>query len=346
LILYHISIGFRPWGTLIFFIRHETALDVLDYFMSILGIWRIPLLFFVSGMGVCFAMRKRNWLELLKERAQRILLPFVFGSLAIVPLHVWLWQDYYHQDQVYFPNPGHLWFLGNILIYVLMLTPLFVYLKKYPQKAVGRAIKSFMSHPLGWAALIGMFVLEAVLLNPELFTLYAFSAHGFCLGLLAFLSGYLMVYAGLPFWERLASWKWILFAAASSLFLLRLFYFELVGPNPLLAVESNLWVLTVLGLGYHYLNRSHPALPYLSEAAYPVYILHMLFLYLASYFLFPTDIPAWGAFILVLVITVGGCYAAFELIRRVKWLRPLFGLKTKPNNANTSINVSLNKPQT
>ncbi|MEL6592777.1 MAG: acyltransferase family protein, partial [Bacteroidota bacterium] len=98
LILYHISIGFRPWGTLIFFIRHETALDVLDYFMSILGIWRIPLLFFVSGMGVCFAMRKRNWLELLKERAQRILLPFVFGSLAIVPLHVWLWQDYYHQD--------------------------------------------------------------------------------------------------------------------------------------------------------------------------------------------------------------------------------------------------------
>ncbi|MEL7339531.1 MAG: acyltransferase family protein, partial [Bacteroidota bacterium] len=80
LIFYHVSIGFRPWGTLIGFIRHETALDVLEYLMALLGVWRIPLLFFVSGMGVCFAMRKRDWVQLLKERAQRILLPFVFGS--------------------------------------------------------------------------------------------------------------------------------------------------------------------------------------------------------------------------------------------------------------------------
>ncbi|MEL7534581.1 MAG: acyltransferase family protein [Bacteroidota bacterium] len=345
LLFYHIAIGFRPWGTLIGFIRHETPLDALEIFMSILGVWRIPLLFFVSGMGVCFAMRKRSWLALLKERAQRILLPFVFGSLTIVPMHIWLWRDYYHQDQVYVPNPAHLWFLGNILIYVVLFTPLFLYLRRQQDKAVGRFIKKVMSHPAGFILLILPFVLEAVWVNPEMFTLYATTVHGFLLGLIAFLLGYLMVYAGSSFWELLGRWKWALLLAAVSLFGLRLGYYELAAPNALLAVESNLWVLAILGLGYRYLNRPHPALSYLSQAAYPVYILHMLFLYLASYFLFPSGISAWWAFALVLVLTLVGCYATYELIRRIKWLRPLFGLKITNRQETKSFNSTLKQTQ-
>jgi glucan biosynthesis protein C len=327
LLFYHVAIGFRPWGTLIGFIQHGTSLDALEIPMSLLSVWRIPLLFFVSGMGVCFAMRKRSWQELWKERAQRILLPFVFGTLAIVPLHIWLWRDYYHQDALYQAHPAHLWFLGNILIYVLLLTPLFGYLKRQQDKALGRAIRQVMGHPLGLILLILPFVLEAVLVNPDAFVLYAQTAHGFWLGLLAFLGGYLMVYAGRSFWELTERWKWALLGAAAAFFLLRWFYFDLMAPNALLAIESNLWVFAVLGLGYRYLNRPHPALRYLSQAAYPVYILHMFFLYLASFVLFTTQISAWWAFALVMILTFVGCYATFEIIRRINWLRPLFGLK-------------------
>ncbi|MEM6345764.1 MAG: acyltransferase family protein [Bacteroidota bacterium] len=327
LLFYHVAIGFRPWGSLIMFIQHATPLAALEPPMSLLGVWRIPLLFFVSGMGVCFAMRKRSWVQLWQERAQRILLPFVFGSLVIVPLHVWLWRDYYHQDQGFMLNPAHLWFLGNILIYVMVLTPLFLYLKKQQNKNLGRAIAKVMGHPLGIVLLILAFVLEAVFVQPEMFTLYAQTPHGFWLGLLAFTAGYLMVYAGDSFWNRVEKWKWGLLIMATGLFLLRGIYFEWVSPNALLAIESNLWVFAVLGLGYRYLNRPHPALHYLSQAAYPVYILHMFFLYLASYLLFPTQLPVWVAFALVLVLTFVGCYTTFELIRRVKWLRPFFGLK-------------------
>lgn len=327
LLFYHEAIAFQPYGALFRFIQHDSSLNALEIPMSLLSIWRIPLLFFVSGMGVCFAMRKRSWVELWKERATRILIPFVFGSLAIVPLHILLWRDYYHQDQVYAPDTGHLWFLGNILIYVMVLTPLFLYLKRQQHKAVGRAIRKVMGHPLGLVLLILPFVLEAVLLKPGMFMLYAQTAHGFWLGLLAFLIGYLMVYAGNSFWELAKRWNWALLVAAASLFLLRLFAYNLEAPNALLAIESNLWVLAVLGLGYRYLNRPHPALRYLSRAAYPVYILHMVFLYLASYLLFPIQIPAWGAFVLVVALTFVGCYSTYEVIRRVKWLRPLFGLK-------------------
>ena len=345
LLIYHVAIGFRPWGTLIGFIANETPLDALEYVMSLLGVWRIPLLFFVSGMGVCFAMRKRTWLELLKERAQRILLPFVFGSLAITPLHIWLWRDYYHQDQLYAVDPAHLWFLGNLLIYVLLLTPLFVYLKRNKEGKVGQIITRIMSHPLGIALLLIPFMLESFLVIPEMFTLYAMTVHGFVLGLIAFLAGYLMVYVGTPFWELLKAWTWPILLAAVSLFLVRVFYFELVSPNALMAIESNLWVLAVLGLGYRYLNHSHPRLAYLSQATYPVYILHMFFLYLASYFLFPMDISPWFSFSLVLAFTLIGCYASFELIRRIKWLRPLFGLKTTFSRKATVSNAEFKEQQ-
>jgi len=66
--------------------------------MSMLNVWRIPLLFFISGMGVAFAIRKRDWKLLIIERSKRILVPFLFGIVFIVPLHHLLWQKYYSQD--------------------------------------------------------------------------------------------------------------------------------------------------------------------------------------------------------------------------------------------------------
>ena len=97
--------------------------------MSLLNVWRIPLLFFVSGMGVCFAIRKRRWKQLIMERTRRILIPLLFGMLFIVPLHFLVWQKYYNQELHYRIHPGHLWFLANIFVYVLLLSPLFLYLK-------------------------------------------------------------------------------------------------------------------------------------------------------------------------------------------------------------------------
>src|SRR5687767_7815238 len=81
LLLYHVAIGFQPWGIMIGFITSDKAWGSLWIPMTMLNVWRIPLLFFVSGMGVCFAFHNRNWKQLLRERAGRILLPFLFGML-------------------------------------------------------------------------------------------------------------------------------------------------------------------------------------------------------------------------------------------------------------------------
>jgi peptidoglycan/LPS O-acetylase OafA/YrhL len=130
LLIYHIAIVFQPWAMFIGFIRSDEISTAIWQPMTMLNVWRIPILFYVSGMGVYFALRKRNNIELLKERAKRILLPFLFGFVAITPLHIFVFQDYYNMSLSYYPHMGHLWFLGNIFIYVIIGLPIFYGIKK------------------------------------------------------------------------------------------------------------------------------------------------------------------------------------------------------------------------
>jgi peptidoglycan/LPS O-acetylase OafA/YrhL len=328
LVIYHVTIGFQPWGVFIGFIQNNETLTWIWTPMAMLNIWRIPLLFFVSGMGVYFAIQRRDWKALLIERSRRILLPLIFGMAAIVPLHLFLWQNYYNQDLVYNYNPAHLWFLGNIFVYVLLFFPLFYYLKNHQEGKIHRFMKKILAHPIGLLLVMIPFIAEAELLQPESFEFYAMNAHGFWMGMIAFLVGFCCVYSGITFWNNVAKWRWLMLAIASILFALRVLEGEFNAPYYLKAIESNLWIFTVFGFGYKYLNKPSSLLSYLSQAAYPVYILHMVFLYLGSWLLFPVEIPAIVKLISVTVFTLAGCFATYELlVKRIPFLRLLFGLK-------------------
>ncbi len=328
LLIYHIGIGFQPWGVFIQFIQNEKSLEFLWIPMTMLNVWRIPLLFFVSGMGVGFAIRKRNWKQLLLERTRRILIPFLFGIFFIVPIHLLIWQKYYHQDMVYSPSPGHLWFLGNIFIYVILLSPIFFYLKRNEDGFIIRWLKKLYSNPLGLLMIVVPFVLEALFIKPEIYEMYAMTLHGFLLGLLAFLFGFSCVQSGKAFWQTVLTWRWMFLGIAVLLYLLRLLEFQLKAPNYLMAVESNMWIFAVFGFAYKYLNHPSKTLSYLSQAAYPIYIIHMIFLYLGSFLIFPLGIPTLLKFILIVAFTGMGCFAFYDLvIRRAGFLKPLFGLK-------------------
>lgn len=332
LLIYHVAIGFQSWGIMIGFITNDEPWPSLWLPMAMLNIWRIPFLFFVSGMGTYFAMQQRDWRALMKERALRILLPYVFGTFCIVPISVALWQ-YYNKFQItYAFNPGHLWFLGNIFSYVVLLTPVLYYLKRHENGRLVQLMRRLFSHPAGLLVITALFIVEARVLQPNPYELYAMTWHGFALGFLAFLSGFCLVLAGQPFWNMLLKWRWIFPVLALTGFVIRV----IVGikvPDYALVAESHAWIFSCFAFGYRYLNRPGRTLSYLSEAAYPAYILHMIFLYAGSVLIFPLQLAVELKFVMVLLFTAAGCFGSFELIRRVNILRPLFGLKaTKPVN--------------
>ncbi|WP_273273275.1 hypothetical protein [Maribacter polysiphoniae] len=115
---------------------------------------------------------------------------------------------------------------------------------------------------------------------------------------------------------------------AAVLFGIRYFIFATEAPGYLTAIESNSWIFGVFGLGYKYLNKPSKTLNYLCQAAYPVYIIHMFVLYTGALFILPLEIPILLKFIGIIAFTGMVCFLIYEFVlRRIGFLRPLFGLK-------------------
>ena len=96
------------------------------------------------------------------------------------------------------------------------------------------------------------------------------------------------------------------------------------------AMEFNrwVWVLAILGIGHRLLNRGGKVLDYLSEAAYPFYILHFLFLTAVTYFVVQIQAGVLVKYLLIVTLTFGVTFLVYEGVRRVMPLRFLMGMKT------------------
>jgi hypothetical protein len=328
LLIYHIAIVFQPWAMFIAFIRSDELSTDLWKPMTLLNVWRIPILFYVSGMGLYFAMRKRNWLQLIGERSKRILIPFLFGIVAITPLHMFVFQRYYDMAFDYYPHLGHLWFLGNIFVYVLVLLPIFLLLKKREDNGLKRFTEKLMKYPFTPFLVNILFVVEALVLEPKPFSMYAETLHGWALGFLCFFFGFFFMHVGKSFWQNVLKWRWLYLGVAAILFTIRYIVYTTEAPGYLMVIESNSWIFAVFGFCHKYLNKPSKTLSYLSKAAYPVYIIHMLTLYLASAWILPYKLPVYISFPIIVGITFAGCYVIYELIiRRIPFLGLFFGLK-------------------
>ena len=329
LIIYHATISFQPWASFIGFPQNEESLEVLWIFMAMLNVWRIPILFLISGMGVRFAMERRDWKQLLKDRTIRILIPLVFGYFFIVPIYIYLIYKHYGLAAQYSPELGHLWFLANIFAYVLLLLPLLYYLKNRPNNFFLRTLSTLFRWPVMLFLMALPLMFEVWLVKPDIFSAYAGTPHGFWLGMICFFTGFIFITINNVFWSAVSGIRWLALVAALLLYLVRFLIFRFEGsPNWLTAIESMSWMLAIIGFGSLYLNKPSKSLSYFSQAVYPVYIIHMPVLFSLLYYLLPLELPAVLKLALLLAGTFGISLLIYEfVIRRMNWIRPLFGMK-------------------
>jgi peptidoglycan/LPS O-acetylase OafA/YrhL len=75
------------------------------------------------------------------------------------------------------------------------------------------------------------------------------------------------------------------------------------------------------------LTHDSPARRYLTTAIFPVYILHQTVIVVVAHALKPAHLypPVEG--VLLVLVTAATCFLSYEAIRRLAWLRPLFGLE-------------------
>ena len=86
-------------------------------------------------------------------------------------------------------------------------------------------------------------------------------------------------------------------------------------------------LMAILAWSHALLNRPFRWLPWANEAVYPWYMLHQSLTVLAAYWLVERNLGGPLESALVLLLTVLGCWAIFAMVRRIGWLRPLFGMK-------------------
>lgn len=247
---------------------------------------------------------------------------------------------------------NHLWYLPYVWIYTMLLIVLLPALESpWGQRAIG-----FVHRLRGWSLLVlpALPLLAYNLLLAARFPqnhalIHDWYAHaGYAT---VFFYGYAIgTHPGL--WAELARLRRVSLGVAVSCFAAHLLLgrFEAitdtshwsafalsadnVGMRALHYFYAWSTIATVLGWGHQYLNRPFRWLPYAREAVFPWYILHQSIMLAAAYWLLPLRLGPVLEPSLVLLSTVAGCALLHEyVIRRTRWLRPLFGLDAKPRLA-------------
>jgi hypothetical protein len=366
LILYHAGMLYvapvSDWG---FHLKSVHLAEWLQYPMLFLNRWRMELLFLISGLAVHFMRGKSSLPGLARKRTVRLLLPLVFGMLAVIPvqpyvqglsehavapgfgdflLHYWT-----HGHRDYGLTWNHLWYLPYLWLYTMLLLALLPLLESKAGKRLRAGFLDLRGSALLLLPALPLFAAGMLLKGryPETHALvgdwYAHAVYA-----TVFVYGYLLG-TDSTLWAELARLRRHSLVLALGCFALYLFLdkfaADLLGGHPLapatLPVAKLLigwlrylygWtaIVAVLGWGHAYLNRPFRWLPYAREAVYPWYVLHQSLLLLFAWRLLPLGLGPVAEPALIVLGTVGGCALLHEfVIRRRCWLRPLFGLDAR-----------------
>jgi len=358
LIFYHIGMLYvADWG---FHFKSQYQSEFLQNIMLLVNRWRLPLLFIISGISIRFFLLKVNILRFLWMRNIRLLIPLTFGILVIVPPQLYIemvfkgdlqgmsyWQFYqafFDLDNPIFANyqsgilphmdVNHLWYIRELWwfsILLIILTPLLN----------NRWIQASVSW-IGKTNSIVLLLLPAVILSLLALLAFPGSNEGFriAMGFSFLLIGYLIGW-NKPFWDGIKQHRRVfLYVAVFSSIVLIWYYHQVfkIREIPLQGwqnwqelffsfINRWSWLLMILAYGATYLNRPSSLLKYLNEAVYPYYILHQTLLIVAAFILSFLSLGTIIEPVLVVIITFVGCAIGFEIIRRFKLTRLLFGLK-------------------
>ncbi|MCT4615196.1 MAG: acyltransferase [Marinifilaceae bacterium] len=354
LIFYHVGMFFVPWD---YHIKNNITYNWLKYPMWFLNQWRLPILFVISGMGTYYALQKRNWIQFAGERIKRLFIPLIFGMTFIVPPQVFVerlaknqfsgnYFDFWpmHALQGSYPEGNfswhHLWFLPYLLLFSLLLIPLFLYLKNHNNNGFNLLLNKIVQNPFGlYVFIIPLYFVEAFVepfypvthaLVDDWFTIINYT----CL----FFYGFLLITVKDKFWNTVENHrKYFLTTGIISFTIMLLLTHNYEDSTTRHFIEAFLkvlnlwsWILALFGFAAKYLNQASKILNYCNQAVYPFYILHQSVMLIIAYYLIDLD---WSLGLKSLIMILGtfeiSCIIYELLIRRWRYIRPLFGLKTK-----------------
>lgn len=355
LILLH---GMVPFTAIPWEINNGERSELLTKIVFWLHQWRLPLLFFVSGLGINLSMKSRTLASFYGERFRRLFIPLLFAMFFFIPIQPYFeflqkgkispgyWNFYQQvwQLKVYPDGPltwSHMWFIVYLIAFNLLLFPIF-FLGKQKWVAGKRAV---LEHRFGSPVLLALAVLPIIGIIYKLSIEYPENGSltedwfAFTMFITMLVYGYL-VGASQAFWKQTAQYRWITggMALTSGLIL----FFTYWTPIPSFTIKDNrfmmycvlngihIWsmILFWCGMAKQYLDKPSPVLRYLNEAVYPYFIIHQTIIVALGYYIVQWQMPLMVKCILLISLSVLMIMSIYHLvIRKTKLTRFLFGMK-------------------
>jgi peptidoglycan/LPS O-acetylase OafA/YrhL len=351
---FHAAAVFGP-GT--WYIKAAEPHAGLTYTVSAtLDPWHMPLLFLLAGQSAWLALGRMTGRRYIIDRLRRLLIPFVVGVVAVVPLGQYaaarhhgtsggsladFWPRYWagvvDTDLAGFTGGfaiAHLWFLAVLFMITVVSLPLLAYWRTPDGVAQRQRLTRIATQPLVLGALP---LIGGLSLLPSLWIAGRAPAYY----LLMFVAGVLM--ASDPAIEEALVTRRRVWLGLGVVLLLAPIAAYASGwaqpPNLILDAVRYAGASWYLVLGFLGFARRHTSTPgtwlhYWNEAGMPFYILHQPVLVISGYWLMAQPLPAEVSFVGLVAVTALVSSGLYHLvIRHVNWLRWAFGLRSQSGRA-------------
>jgi hypothetical protein len=323
--------------------------------------WRLTLLFLISGVATGYLLERQGVRDFLGQRSVRLLVPLLFGMAVIVPPQSYLqvveklgysgsyldfWKLYltgYHgfcqqSDCLLLPTWNHLWFVVYLWVYTVVLYVAIRLLPRAPawlRKVTERRLAGVAV--LVWPA--AYFVLIRLLLSGRFPATHALVGDWYNHALYGatFLLGFALAGVQAP-WVTLERARWGALGVAVLGWAYLCAILGMYEPAPTIpdavyitarvvyGIEQWSAIVAILGFARRHLVHDSAARRYLTTAIFPVYILHQTVIVICAHSLKPANLNPAVEGILLVGVTAAASFMGYEVIRRIRWLRPLFGL--------------------
>ncbi len=332
LIPYHTAQAWNTWGepNYIFFEGNRWISSIIVFFSP----YFMPLLFVLAGISAKFSLQKRTSKEYLAERVKRLLVPFLFGTIAFMPVMSYIGDKFNYSYSegflkhyaVFFTkltdwtgadggfSVGQFWFLLYLFIISIVSAGIAALLKK-------AGSKSEITVPFWLVIAFGLplpFMSEWLSIGGKSLVEYTYF----------FLLGY-YVFSNEKTVCRLEKYSWVLLSIGLAASVLN----TVLSANSVTVYVSK-WMMTLalLGSAKRYLNFTGKASDYMNKRSFPFYTYHFIWVVLFQYLLYEiVGNRTCVLFIGTVLLSYLAAFACCEISIRIPVLCFLTGTKYDPN---------------
>lgn len=306
---------------------------VLSTLIVLVNPWFMPLLFVIAGISARFSLEKRTVKEFCRERVSKLLIPFVAGTILLVPIQTFYARKFFYgydgsiieNLQYFFTHvtdfsgydggftPGHLWFI----LFLFLISIISLIFEKYiPFERTGNKIGKMKV----WMV-IGLFI-------PVWLLYYIGNIGGYSIGknLILYLLGYYVLGNDsiMEKLERNIRWItaiWIVLEIALGIAYYHCSYYGDFGVN----LVCWFGVLVLLTLGKYFLDQETAFTRYFRKSSFSIYVLHQSILVVLAYYV----LNRFEQLVLQIILILFGSFIltvlCYEIIKYIPVVRKILG---------------------